>query len=161
MTSSQPFASLFVRLILTATLMIAPSTTLLCNNKQCELQNVNCTFAPQFCRLTADALAVVPDLASATEMCKLINMSLAAPNDSATNAQMYTICPTAGFFDLIAEVDSPCNRFVLASMRDRNASYFNWHAGEPNNLTHMPQNCSRGPVLEGCVAFAVSRSKDL
>lgn len=157
MTSSQPQSLFVFLLVLIATTMISPIAAVLCSNEQCEFRVVYCSrLTGSLCRVTKDGVAIVPDLKIASRMCASMNMSLAAPNDAPTNAQMFKMCPSAGFFDLVAVADSPCNRFVLQSNPNRNATYFNWYAGEPNNLTHKPQACSNGTVLEGCVAFAVS-----
>lgn len=130
-----------------------PALGILCGNNECTLQAATCAQQPSQCEDAAHHGLIVMDRAHAQSMCAAIGMKLVSPADSAVNSAMFSICPSAGFFDIEAKQSMPggCNVFVVGSTGEAQP-YFIWGAGEPNNADSA-NNCSKGPIEEGCVAF--------
>jgi len=131
--------------------------SMLCGLNECHLTAELCPGA----RPVDDCFSVPNDTVTwyisnrdaALRICQSKGAELVAPADSATNAQMQQLCPSAAFFDLkFADDASGCNRVIVGSTNEV-APFVNWAMGEPNN--GVPRNnCSRGsPLLEECVAF--------
>ncbi len=136
--------------------------SILCGLNECHLAAEPCTSARE---PFGDCFSVPGDTVTwyvsnrdaALKICQSKGAELVAPADSATNAQMQQLCPSAAFFDLTFAVGpGDCNQVIVESTNEM-APFVNWAMGEPNN--GVPRNnCSRGSLLEGCVAFIAGKT---
>lgn len=119
-----------------------------------DLRAVVCDIATvDHCTRTSQGISFVASLSAARRLCESAGLSLVAPADAQTNADLFSLCPPS-LLDVVALPDLPCNRFVLGSANDDVSVNFTSWAMKPNNGNASSAGCSKGmPLTESCVAF--------